>query len=56
MFTLSSPTIIAAISAAIGTPLTAQISFGLSISGDDGNPSSLTSEDCSQDWIEVNSK
>ena len=51
-----SPTIIAAITAAIGTPIIAQISFGLSISATAANPASLISNTCSQDWIEVNFK
>ena len=51
-----SPTIIAATTAAIGTPVTAAISFGLSISATAANPASLISNTCSQDWIEVNSK
>ena len=53
---LYSPTIIAAILAAIGTPVTAQISFGLSIGATAANPASLISNTCTQDWIEVNSK
>ena len=53
---LYSPTIIAAITAAIGTPITAAISFGLSISSIAANPASMISNTCSQDWIEVNSK
>merc|ERR1711935_992757 len=48
-----SPTIIAAILAAIGTPIIAQISFGLSIGSTAANPGSLISNTCSQDWIEV---
>ena len=51
-----SPTIIAATLAAIGTPIIAQISFGVSISATAANPASLISNTCSQDWIEVNSK
>ena len=51
-----SPTIIAAITAAAGTPVTAAISFGVSISATAANPASLISNTCSQDWIEVNSK
>merc|ERR1712110_1059682 len=48
-----SPTIIAAITAAIGTPVSAAISFGLSISATAANPASLISNTCSQDWIEI---
>jgi len=48
-----SPTIIAAITAAIGTPITAAISFGLSISSIAANPASMISNTCSQDWIEI---
>merc|ERR1712172_196439 len=48
-----SPTIIAAITAAIGTPVSAQISFGLSISAIAAQPSSMISNTCSQDWIEI---
>ena len=51
-----SPTIIAAITAAIGTPIIAQISFGVSIGSTAANPASLISNTCSQDWIEVNYK
>ena len=50
---LYSPTIIAAIKAAVGTPVSAQISFGLSISGTAAAAQSQTSNQCSQDWIEV---
>jgi hypothetical protein len=50
---LYSPTIIVA-GIAIGTPVIAQISFGLSIGGIASMPSSLMSEACTQDWIEVN--
>jgi len=38
---------------AIGTPVIAQISFGLSIGGIAASPSSLISNTCTQDWIEV---
>merc|ERR1719330_1333988 len=38
---------------AIGTPITAQISFGLSIGGIAASPSALISADCTQDWIEI---
>merc|ERR1719491_1536813 len=48
-----SPTIIAATTAAIGTPIIAQISFGVSISATAANPASLISNTCSQDWIEI---
>jgi len=48
-----SPTIIAATLAAIGTPIIAQISFGLSIGATAANPASLISATCTQDWIEV---
>ena len=48
-----SPTIIAAITAAVGTPVSAQISFGLSISEQAAASESLISQSCSQDWIEV---
>jgi len=48
-----SPTIIAAITAAIGTPASAAISFGLSISSIAANPASMISNTCSQDWIEI---
>jgi len=48
-----SPTIIAAITAAIGTPIIAQISFGVSIGSTAANPASLISNTCSQDWIEI---
>merc|ERR1711990_940065 len=47
------PTIIAAIKAAVGTPVSAQISFGLSISGTAAAAQSQTSNQCSQDWIEI---
>ena len=50
---LYSPTIIAAITAAVGTPVSAQISFGLSISAEAAAAEGLTSNECSQDWIEV---
>merc|ERR1711971_1427779 len=43
-----SPTIIAA-----GTPVIAQISFGVSIGGIAASPSALISNTCTQDWIEV---
>ena len=56
VFYTFSPTIIAATTAAIGTPVTAAISFGLSISATAANPASLISNTCSQDWIEVNTK
>merc|ERR1719400_2615637 len=48
-----SPTIIAAILAAIGTPVIAQISFGVSIGATAANPASLISNTCTQDWIEI---
>ena len=51
-----SPTIVAAIQAAAGTPIDAQISYGLSVGGIAATPSSLISNTCSQDWIEVNYK
>merc|ERR1712172_167385 len=38
---------------AIGTPIAAQISFGLSIGGIAASPSALISADCTQDWIEI---
>merc|ERR1739846_164911 len=47
-----SPTIIVS-GIAIGTPIIAQISFGLSIGGIAASPSSLISNTCTQDWIEV---
>merc|ERR1719362_2076482 len=47
------PTIIAAITAAVGTPVSAQISFGLSISEQAAASESHISESCSQDWIEI---
>merc|ERR1711997_1040231 len=47
-----SPTIIVT-GIAIGTPIAAQISFGLSIGGIAASPSSLISNTCTQDWIEV---
>merc|ERR1712127_21171 len=47
-----SPTIIVS-GIAIGTPIIAQISFGLSIEGIAASPSSLISNLCTQDWIEV---
>ena len=50
---LYSPTIIVT-GIAIGTPIAAQISFGLSIGGIAASPSALISADCTQDWIEVN--
>ena len=50
---LYSPTIIVT-GIAIGTPIIAQISFGLSIGGIGASPSALISADCTQDWIEVN--
>ena len=50
---LYSPTIIVT-GVAIGTPIIAQISFGLSIGGIAASPSALISYDCTQDWIEVN--
>ena len=52
---LYSPTIIVT-GIAIGTPIAAQISFGLSIGGIAASPSALISADCTQDWIEVNAK
>merc|ERR1719331_3632161 len=48
-----SPTIIAATTAAIGTPIIAQISFGVSIGSTAANPASLISNTCTQDWIEI---
>merc|ERR1712087_96924 len=48
-----SPTIIATTTAAIGTPVDAAISFGVSISATAANPASLISNTCSQDWIEI---
>ena len=50
---LYSPTIIVA-GIAIGTPIIAQISFGVSIGGIAASPSALISNTCTQDWIEVN--
>merc|ERR1711971_1090060 len=47
------PTIIATTLAAVGTPVSAQISFGLSISEQAAAAESLTSNECSQDWIEI---
>merc|ERR1711971_1003251 len=47
------PTIVAAIQAAAGTPIDAQISYGLSVGGIPATPSSLISNTCSQDWIEI---
>merc|ERR1711971_1387592 len=47
-----SPTIIVA-GIAIGTPIAAQISFGVSIGGIAASPSALISNTCTQDWIEV---
>merc|ERR1711971_1458676 len=38
---------------AIGTPIAAQISFGLSIGGIAASPSALISATCTQDWIEI---
>merc|ERR1711971_481848 len=46
------PTIIVS-GIAIGTPIIAQISFGLSIGGIVASPSALISADCTQDWIEI---
>ena len=48
-----SPTIIATTTAAVGTPVSAQISFGISISEQAAASESLISNTCSQDWIEV---
>jgi hypothetical protein len=53
---LYSPTIVAAIQVAAGTPISAQISFGVSIAKTAATPDSLISNTCSQDWIEVNYK
>ena len=50
---LYSPTIIVA-GIAIGTPIIAQISFGVSIGGIAASPSALISATCTQDWVEVN--
>ena len=50
---LYSPTIIATTTAALGTPVSAQISFGVSISEQAAASESLISQSCSQDWIEV---
>jgi len=47
-----SPTIIVT-GIAIGTPIIAQISFGLSIGGIAASPSALISATCTQDWIEI---
>merc|ERR1711971_294445 len=47
-----SPTIIVA-GIAIGTPIAAQISFGVSVGGILASPSALISADCTQDWIEI---
>merc|ERR1712172_410542 len=47
-----SPTIIVT-GIAIGTPIAAQISFGVSIGGIAASPSSLISNTCTTDWIEV---
>merc|ERR1711971_679632 len=47
-----SPTIIVS-GIAIGTAVIAQISFGVSIGGIAASPSSLISNTCTQDWIEV---
>ena len=52
---LYSPTIIVS-GIAAGTPIIAQISFGLSISSIAAMPASMVSNTCSQDWIEVNYK
>ena len=51
---LYSPTILATIIADGGTPEAAQISFGVSIGGIAAMPSSLISNTCTADWIEVN--
>merc|ERR1739844_802892 len=48
-----SPTIIAAILAAIGTPIDAQISFGVSVGPTLANPASLISNTCTNDWIDI---
>jgi len=48
-----SPTILATIIADGGTPEAAQISFGVSIGGIAAMPSSLISNTCTADWIEV---
>jgi len=37
----------------IGTPIAAQISFGLSIGAIAASPSAMISATCTQDWIEV---
>ena len=50
---LYSPTIIATTLAAVGTPVSAQISFGLSTSEQKAAAESQTSNGCSEDWIEV---
>ena len=50
---LYSPTIIVS-GIAIGTPIAAQISFGLSIGAIAASPSAMISATCTQDWIEVN--
>jgi len=47
------PTIIATTTAAVGTPVSAQISFGISISEQAAASESLISNTCSQDWIEI---
>merc|ERR1711971_184198 len=47
-----SPTIIVS-GIAAGTPIIAQISFGLSISSIAAMPASMVSNTCSQDWIEI---
>merc|ERR1711971_1337642 len=47
-----SPTIIVT-GIAIGTPIAAQISFGVSVGGILASPSSLISNTCTTDWIEV---
>merc|ERR1739846_113173 len=47
-----SPTIIVA-GIAIGTPIAAQISFGVSVGGIAASPSALISNTCTTDWIEV---
>merc|ERR1719362_541661 len=48
-----SPTILATIIADGGTPEAAQISFGVSIGGIAAMPSSLISNTCTADWIEL---
>jgi hypothetical protein len=47
------PTIIATTLAAVGTPVSAQISFGLSTSEQKAAAESQTSNGCSEDWIEI---